>query len=174
MCKANVFCPPCSGQWWCWWFSWWWELYSWGTWCKDIWRTPPSKLQRKEKTFHVFLFDRIQSRFVTFCGSSFAWYIWIHLMYNLTIFDCVLENDLYSKHFACFGVYFLNRYISYFQWVPWTPIFVQSFLISCSVARPGKDSDNDLLDKEWVWIHYGTAAGMKSEFPTLDVEDFTL
>ena len=40
-----------------------------------------------------------------------------------------------------------------------------------SVSWPGKDSDNDLLDKEWVWIHYGTAAGMKSEFPTLAVED---
>ena len=29
----------------------------------------------KKKPLHVFLFDRIQSRFVTFCGISFAWYI---------------------------------------------------------------------------------------------------
>ena len=60
----------------------------------------------KKKPLHVFLFDRIQSRFVTFCGISFAWYIWIHLMYDLTFLTCVLENDLYSKHFACFGVFF--------------------------------------------------------------------
>ena len=156
----------------------------------------PSKLQRTGKNMKMCSYST---------GSKINLTPFVALLLPGTFdvepdnFSLVLENDLYSKPFACVGLHLIiyiprisNMFIEFpnhfhdilirvtfweFWKNPWNSRFVCCRMAwRFHTAGYGKDSDNDLLDKEWVWIHYGTAARMKSvpltrllsEFPTLE------